>query len=54
MEKVRCTGSMKNMVNETIERKCPKCGSMIEIWSDEEKPTVHVEKPYLKTKLLRV
>jgi phage FluMu protein Com len=25
------------MVPEPLERKCPKCGGMIEIWSDEEK-----------------
>ncbi len=37
MAKVRCPGSMKTMVPEPLERKCPKCGSMIEIWSDEEK-----------------
>ena len=37
MAKVRCPGSMKTMVPEPLERKCPKCGDMIEIWSDEEK-----------------
>ena len=37
MAKVRCPGSMKTMVPEPLDRKCPKCGSMIEIWSDEEK-----------------
>ncbi len=37
MAKVRCPGSMKTMVPEPLERKCPECGSMIEIWSDEEK-----------------
>ncbi len=37
MAKVRCPGSMKTMVPEPLERKCPKCSSMIEIWSDEEK-----------------
>lgn len=34
---VRCPGSLKTTAPEPVERKCPKCGSMVEIWSDEEK-----------------
>ncbi|MDR4505627.1 MAG: hypothetical protein MRK01_12705 [Candidatus Scalindua sp.] len=37
MGKVRCPGSIKTTVPEPLERKCPKCGSLVEIWSDEEK-----------------
>ena len=37
MGKVRCPGSIKTTVPEPLERKCPKCGSIVEIWSDEEK-----------------
>ncbi len=37
MAKVRCPGSLKTTVPEPLERKCTKCGSMVEIWSDEEK-----------------
>ncbi len=37
MGKVRCPGSIKTTVPEPLERKCPKCGSTVEIWSDEEK-----------------
>ncbi len=35
--KVRCPGSLKTTAPEPVERKCPKCGRMVEIWSDEEK-----------------
>ena len=34
--KVRCPGSLKTTVPTPIERKCPKCGRLVEIWSDED------------------
>lgn len=37
MAKVRCPGSMKTLTPEPLERKCTKCGEMVEIFSDEEK-----------------
>lgn len=35
--KVRCPGSMKTTAPEIIERECPKCGNIVEMFADEEK-----------------
>ncbi len=37
MDKVRCPGSLRTTVPTPTERKCHKCGAIVEIWSDEEK-----------------
>ena len=37
IEKIRCPGSLTTTAPTPIERECPKCGSIVEIWSDEEK-----------------
>jgi len=35
----RCPGSLKSSLARPLERRCPKCGAMVEIWSDEERAT---------------
>ncbi len=37
MSKIRCPGSLSTTVPTPTERKCHKCGALVEIWSDEEK-----------------
>ncbi len=37
MTEIRCPGSLRTTVPTPVERKCHKCGDMVEIWSDEEK-----------------
>jgi hypothetical protein len=37
MGKVRCPGSISSATPTPMERPCPRCGSMVEIWSDEER-----------------
>ena len=36
-EKIRCPGSLKTTAPTPVERRCPKCGRMVELFSDEEK-----------------
>ena len=37
MSDIRCPGSLGTTVPTPVERKCHKCGALVEIWSDEEK-----------------
>jgi len=37
--KPRCPGSIKSTLATPMERRCPKCGATVEIWSDEERVT---------------
>lgn len=51
MEKVRCPGSLRTTVPTPIERKCHKCGEVVEIWSDEEKADCKCGATIFKDKL---
>lgn len=37
MSKIRCPGSLRTTAPTPMDRKCHRCGRIVEIWSDEEK-----------------
>ena len=51
MSDIRCPGSLRTTVPTPTERKCHKCGLIVEIWSDEEKADCKCGTTIFKDKL---